>query len=164
MLVKGIIDEDFVNYKKPSMMIAFPYCDFKCDKDCGRAVCQNGSLVKEPNIEISCESLIERYLSNNITEAIVFQGLEPCDSPADLCEFITKLRNGYGCNDDIVIYTGYERNEGKVSNLLDILTHIYGVKNMIVKFGRFIPDQKPHRDEILGVDLASDNQHAEVIS
>ena len=39
MLVKGIIDEDFVNYKKPSMYIAMPNCSFKCDKDCGRAVC-----------------------------------------------------------------------------------------------------------------------------
>ena len=29
MIVKGIIDEDFVNYKKPSMVIEFPYCDLK---------------------------------------------------------------------------------------------------------------------------------------
>ena len=41
MLVKGIIDEDFINYKKPSMYIASSKCSFKCDKECGRAVCQN---------------------------------------------------------------------------------------------------------------------------
>ena len=33
MVVKGIVDEDFVNYKVPSMTIMFPYCDFKCEVD-----------------------------------------------------------------------------------------------------------------------------------
>ena len=32
MIIKGLIDEDFINYKKPSMVIEFPYCNFKCDK------------------------------------------------------------------------------------------------------------------------------------
>jgi len=36
--------------------------------------------------------------------------------------------------------------------------------NIIVKFGRFRPNQKPHFDEVLGVNLASDNQYAEKIS
>ena len=30
MILKGIIDEDFVNYKVPCMVLEFPYCDFKC--------------------------------------------------------------------------------------------------------------------------------------
>lgn len=159
MRIKGIIDEDFVNYKKPSMTIMFPYCDFKCDKASGRTVCQNSSLAKEPNIEVSQESLIERYLSNKITSAIVAQGLDPIDSPHDLCGFILCLRNRYKCDDDVVIYTGYEENDIKAQLfLVDLLNK--GVKNIIVKFGRFIPDQEPHYDEVLGVNLASDNQYA----
>ena len=35
MIVKGIITEDFVNYKEPCMTIEFPYCDFKCDRENG---------------------------------------------------------------------------------------------------------------------------------
>jgi hypothetical protein len=36
--------------------------------------------------------------------------------------------------------------------------------NIIVKFGRYIPDNKPHFDEVLGVNLASPNQYAKKIS
>ena len=48
--IRGLVDEDFVNYKKPAMFIAFPYCTFKCDKECGYSVCQNSSLVENTNI------------------------------------------------------------------------------------------------------------------
>ena len=33
--------EDFTNYKKPSMYIAFPSCTFKCEGECGQKICQN---------------------------------------------------------------------------------------------------------------------------
>ena len=36
MKIKNIIEEDFVNYKVPSMFIATSRCDFKCDKECGK--------------------------------------------------------------------------------------------------------------------------------
>ena len=72
MLIKNIIDEDFINFKFPSMTIEMPFCTFKCDKECGINVCQNSALVKEPNIEILTEKLITRYLNNPITKAIVF--------------------------------------------------------------------------------------------
>ena len=36
-------------------------------------------------------------------------------------------------------------------------------KNIIIKFGRYVPNQKEHYDEILGINLASSNQYAEVI-
>ena len=39
----------------------------------------------------------------------------------------------------------------------------WGFTNIIIKFGRYIPNQKPHYDEVLGVNLASDNQYAERI-
>ena len=66
----------------------------------------------------------------------------------------------YKCDDDIVIYTGYEEDNDIVQKCLKIIWKYIDVKNIIVKYGRFIPDQKPHYDEVLGVNLASDNQYA----
>lgn len=158
MLIKNLVDEDFVNYKKPSMFIGTSSCDFKCDKECGRQVCQNSDLAKAPTIEIDDIEIWHRYDQNPITEAIVFGGLEPfsLESWADIYAFILKMReNTENDSDDIVIYTGYYPSEVK-----NILYWISRKKNLIVKFGRFIPD-RPHRfDEVLGVELASDNQFA----
>lgn len=156
MIVKGIIDEDFVNYKKPSMTIEFPYCSFKCDKDCGQQICQNSALVNEPNISISVYKIIDRYLNNPITKAIVCQGLEPFDSKDDLITFIDRLRRR--TDDDIVIYTGYTKKELQTEIQL-----LQNFNNIIIKFGRFIPNQPSHFDDILGVTLASPNQYAERI-
>ena len=44
MKLKFLIDEDIVNYKKTSMVIGFPYCSMKCNKDCGSEVCHNTPL------------------------------------------------------------------------------------------------------------------------
>lgn len=156
MIIKGIIDEDFVNYKKPSMTIEFPYCSFKCDKDCGQQVCQNSALVNEPNISISIYKVIDRYLNNPITKAIVCQGLEPFDSKDDLITFIDRFRRR--TDDDIVIYTGYTKKELQAEIQL-----LQNFNNIIIKFGRFIPNQPSHFDDILGVALASPNQYAERI-
>ena len=159
MKVKGIIFEDFVNYKKCSMTIAMPYCSFKCDKECGYQVCQNSKLTNDPNIEISIDKIIDQYIMNPISHAIVFQGLEPFDSWDDLEQFIYRFRMSYACTDDIVIYTGYNKEEIKDKvELLSCFT------NIIIKYGRFIPNQESHYDEILGVKLASNNQYAEKIS
>ena len=163
MTLKGLIDEDFVNYKKPSMVLEFPYCTFKCDKECGRQVCQNSDLASAPNIDINDVTLIERYLANPITEAIVMQGLEPFDSMLAVVNFIYMLRQLYDCHDDIVIYTGYTKQELQDMQL-DVLTKLKNYDNIIVKYGRFIPDCESHYDEILGVKLASPNQYAERIS
>ena len=111
MIIKGLIDEDFINYKKPAMVIEFPYCTFKCDKECGQPVCQNSGWVNEPNIEMNYDNLLIRYINNPITEAIVFQGLEPFDSISDVINLILWLRIKYNCKDDIVIYTGYTKEE-----------------------------------------------------
>lgn len=153
MEIKGLITEDFVNYKKASMTIIFPYCTFKCGKD----YCQNSSLAKTPIIEISIDDLVNRYINNPITEAVVMQGLEPFDSWNDLKEFVQKLRE-YN-NDDIVIYTGYNKDE--VSKYIKELS-VY--PNIIIKFGRYIPNQDGHYDDVLGVYLISNNQYAERIS
>lgn len=158
MIIKGLLDEDFINYKKPSMFISFPHCSFKCDKESGKNLCQNSSLSKSPNIDVDIEKIVDRFMNNDITKAIVFGGLEPLDSFEDVMETI-KLVRSKDCLCDIVIYTGYYENE--VQEYIDKLKQF---KNIIVKFGRYIPDNKPHYDDILGVDLASDNQYAVKIS
>jgi organic radical activating enzyme len=153
MKVKGIVDEDFVNYKKPSMFIIFPYCTFKCDKEAGCQVCQNSDLANSPIIEMNNDEIIKRYLDNPITEAVVIGGLEPFDTFEELYQFIKDFRRK--SNDDIIIYTGYypEEISEKIRQLSLFL-------NIIIKFGRFIPNQKPHYDIVLGIELASDNQEA----
>ena len=161
MLIKGLIDEDFINYKKPCMVIEFPHCSFKCDKECGKSICQNLPMVLEPNIEISIKNIVSRYVANDLTQAIVFQGLEPFDSWDDVWKLIVALREV--TLDDIVIYTGYTEEEiyGKMHYIINNLKQF---PNIIIKFGRFIPDQTPHYDKILGVKLASNNQYAQKIS
>lgn len=154
MEIKGLISEDFVNYKKPAMTIMFPRCTFKCSE----VICQNSPLAKEKSIDIEIADIIKRYLNNPITESIVMQGLEPFDSWNDLLELVKQLRN-INCNDDIVIYTGYNLDE--IGDKIHVLSEY---KNIIVKFGRYIPNQERHFDKVLGVYLASDNQYAEKIS
>ena len=160
MIIKGIIDEDLVNYKKPCMVIECPYCTFKCDKECGLQVCQNSTLANLPNIEISNRSLIARYLKNDITKAIVFQGLDPLDNFEDIFSFLVTFREN--STDDIVIYTGYTKEE--IEQMPYVLARLKQIPNIIIKFGRYIPNQKTHYDNVLGVNLASDNQFAEKIS
>ena len=158
MKIKGIIFEDFVNYKKPAMTIEFPICkNFKCDKECGRTVCQNSELVKSPTKDISIIKIVKMYMENNITKAIVFQGLEPFDSKEDLYQLIKVFREY--TQDDIVIYTGYTEKE--IDNEIEILKRLF--KNIIIKFGRFIPNKPSYYDTILGVFLASSNQYAKKI-
>ena len=159
MKVKGIIDEDFVNYRKPSMYICSSICDFKCDRENGNSICQNGSLAKERNIQISDDKIIKRYQENPITKAIVLAGLEPFEQFDEVNSFIGKLRTTYHCDDTVVIYTGF--NKAEISSQIETLRKY---KNIIVKFGRFIPNEERHYDDVLGVYLASHNQYAEIIS
>ena len=157
MILKGVIDEDIVNYKLCSMVLEFPKCSMKCDKECGQPVCQNSALAAATDIQVDINSLIERYLSNPITHAVVAQGLEPLDTWDDLLEFIFAFREK--SDDDIVIYTGYTKCEIPI-----YISKLKQFTNIIIKFGRYIPNQKPHYDLVLGINLASDNQYSERIS
>ena len=176
MLIKGITDEDFVNYKLPSMYIATATCSFKCDKEYGQPICQNSKLAKQVDISIPAIQIVDRYLNNPITHAVVLGGLEPMDRFDDVLDLIDCLRiypayrwdrhyipeprDHPKANDPFVIYTGYNRNE--IEEKVDFLIENYN--NVIIKFGRYIPGQQPHYDPVLGVYLASDNQYAERIS
>ena len=159
MLLKGIVDEDFVNYKLPSMFIGCHSCSFKCDQLNGMQVCQNGTLASSPDVEISVEDLVQRYTSNSITKAVVFGGLEPFDDIDNVMLFIEFLRNKHNNNDDVVIYTGYTEDEIK-TNRQNYYTLLKEYGNIIIKFGRFIANQEKHYDDILGVYLSSGNQYA----
>lgn len=154
MKLVGVIFEDFVNYKVPCMTLEFPQCSFKCDKECGKPVCQNSALAYAKQIDVNISDIIFKYLNNPITKAVCCQGLEPFDSWVDLSLFIKEFREL--SNDDIVIYTGYKKDE--LSSKIDIIKK-WG--NIIIKFGRYIPDQISHKDPVLEVMLASDNQYAE---
>ena len=158
MIIKQLVDEDFVNYKKPSMFIAFPFCTWKCEKECGKKMCQNSSLAHSPNIEISYEKVVKRYISNPISKAVVFGGLEPMDSWEDVAKLINEFRKY--TQDEIIIYTGYYDSE--INDDVEYLRQNYD--NIIIKFGRFIPNQQKHFDEVLGIELASDNQYGVKIS
>lgn len=155
MFVKNIIDEDFINYKKPCMFISTCFCDWKCCKeaDIPTTVCQNYNINSDDNISVKISDIYKRYISNPISKAIVIGGLEPLKQSDDLLDLIQYFRQKK-CFDDIVIYTGY--NENEISDfILSIKEHF---TNIYIKFGRFVPDQQIHYDEILGVNLSSDNQ------
>ena len=167
MILRGLVDEDIVNYHKTSMYLIFPYCDFKCEKDCGRAICQNSTLANAALIEVTPEYVCERYINNPLTSAIVCAGLEPFDSKFDLLTLVECLRRRYKCDDEVIIYTGYTEEELSGEELQKqnfIYTNLKDYSNIIIKFGRFVPDDEPHFDEILGVKLASSNQYAKRIS
>ena len=149
--------EDFTNYKKPSMYIAFPSCTFKCERDCGQKLCQNNALATAPDIDILARTVVQRYVNNPITSSVVCAGLEPFDSWEDLWLFVKTFR--CHSDDDVVIFTGYNKEE-----IYDKIQLLACYKNIIIKFGRFIPNQQPHYDEVLGINLASDNQYAIQIS
>ena len=157
MQIKGVLYEDFVNYKKPSMLVMFPKCSFKCDKECGSSVCQNSALAQGTTIVVSADYLVENFMANPFTSAIVCAGLEPMDSLDDLFTFVHIVRRH--TEKDIVIYTGYNEDE-----IEDIVYQLKQYPNIYIKFGRFIPGHTPHYDEVLGVNLASDNQYGKKVS
>lgn len=158
MRVKTIVDEDFVNYKKPSMFIATCTCDFKCCREQGLdiSVCQNSEIASQPTIEIPTETIYERYISNDITSAVVIGGLEPFKQADEIISLIRYFRRQY-CTDDIVIYTGYEPQEVE-KYVREIKRISLEIGSVYIKYGRFIPNQEKHYDPVLGVNLISDNQ------
>lgn len=158
MKLVNLIQEDFTNYKYPSMFLGFPYCTGKCNLY--KIVCQNEELRNAMQVEISIQEIINLYTKNNITKAIVCGGLEPLDSFNDLLEFIKEFRKI--SEDDIVIYTGYYKEEIPSLLLIEKLKE-NNIQNIIIKFGRYVEGDNRHFDPVLGVELASNNQYAEKV-
>ena len=161
MILKGIIDEDFIQYKKCSMTLMFPHCSFKCDKESGLQVCQNSALASVKDISVSAKSIVDRYMRNKLSESIVFGGLEPLDDMEDVKNIVSEFR--LVTQDDIVLYTGYYENEKKFIEFREFIVKS-GYVNVLAKVGRFIPNSEHRFDDILGVELASENQYGVLIS
>lgn len=157
MRIKGLQMENFQDYKKCSMLIGTAFCDWKCCKECGQNICQNSSLAQSPYVDIADEELVNLYMNNPINSAIIFGGLEPFEQYEEMFNLIKLFRTK--TNDDIIIYTGFYKEE-----IEDKIQQLCKFNNIIVKYGRFIPNAKHKFDDILGVELASSNQYAEKIS
>ncbi len=158
--VKEIVDENFQDYKKSSMFISTSRCDFKCLKELGLScsICQNMHVSKLPDKKVLISDIFKRYKLNPITKAIILGGLEPMLQFDEVFNLITYFRNN-NCHDDFVIYTGYYENE--IENKVQKLKKF---DNIIIKYGRFIPNSKSIHDNVLGIALSSENQHAVKIS
>jgi len=159
--LKGIIWEDMVNYKKICTTLMFPKCNWKCDIENGVQLCQNKGLAATPSQWHDTDIIMDMYKKNPISEAIVLQGLEPLDSPID-CYIVAAALQRWDIKDDLIIYTGYYPYEKDISWIVDAIAFLTP-GHLIVKWGRYIPNQPSHYDPILGINLASSNQYAEVI-
>jgi len=157
---KYIIDERFDDYKRPSFFIGTCFCDFKCCKDAGVpiSICQNEQAYDAPIQSDTYSNLMWRYTNNPITSAIVIGGFEPFLQFDEVVGLIGYFRD-HDVHDEFVVYTGYNKHE--INDKIDIMSKH---KNIIIKFGRFIPSIGDSFDEVLGVTLASCNQYAERIS
>lgn len=158
MRLKSVTDEDFVQYRKPCMFISTCFCDWKCCREMNTDICmcQNSPAYDNRIVNKRNDALVRRYVKNPITKAIVFGGFEPMLQFDELVELMRCFREQ--TDDDIVIYTGYYESE-----ISDKLEELRKLGNVIVKFGRYKPGQKPHLDEVLGVQLANDEQYAKRI-
>lgn len=154
--IKGIVEEDFTQYKECSMVIMFPTCSFKCEIEAGCKMCQNAELTRSKNITVPTQRIIDRFTNNPISKALVLSGLEPFDSYEDMIKLVQDFRKQ--CSNTIVIYSGYTKDE-----ICKYLPELHRLGNIVIKYGRYVPNQTKHFDDCLGVYLASDNQYSEVI-
>lgn len=157
MRVKTIVTEDFTNYKEPAMFIGCIKCNWKCCREGNfpLSTCINNPWKDAEVIDVQDDEIVRLYESNPITHAIVFGLFEPFLQFEEIYEFVKLLRNKYNNNDAVVIYTGY--NECEVKRMSESL---FELGNVIIKFGRFVPNLEKHFDDVLGVELASPNQYA----
>lgn len=159
MRLKAIVPEDCNHYKDVAMVLFTCFCDFKCCIDQGKdfSMCQNYSWANNNIKDYNPQEIVGEYFVNPFSHALVFAGLEPFLQFTEMLEVIEEFRKF--CEDPIIIYTGY--NEEEIENYL-LQLRKYG--DIIVKFGRYIPNQEKHKDTILGVTLASMNQYAKKIN
>ena len=151
MRLKSIIYEDYSNYRRPALFLGTCLCDWKCERESKDCHCQNSSFANYPIVDVDDAKLVDDYMGNSLTHAIVVGGLEPMLQFPELIRLIDTFRKR--TDDPIVIYTGYYEDE--IANKIKLLRKH---RNIILKVGRYIPNDKPHLDEVLGVELASSNQ------
>jgi hypothetical protein len=149
--------ESIGDYKLTSMFIVTSICDWKCCRESNIpvSVCQNSDLATQPTLDYPIEKIYQRYINDGLTHAIVIGGLEPMMQEYEVLALIKYFRI-HNCNDDIVIYTGY--NEDEISQ--EFITEIKNYGNIVIKYGRYVPNSEKRYDDILGITLVSDNQYA----
>lgn len=154
--LQDLRSEVIQDYYKPSLYLAFPKCTFKCCIEQGIpvSVCHNSDLIKQKTKLYKTSDIIKAYTDNIITKAIIMAGLEPMESFDSVIELVKEFRKI--TNDDIVIYTGFYPDE-----INDRVEQLRQFPNIIMKFGRFIFNSKPVYDDVLKINLASENQFAE---
>lgn len=157
--VIDIMDADFVNNKKPTFNILIGIsCTFKCCQETDGVVCQNKDLAQSQCKLLYIDEILDLYNIQEIVHTITFQGLEPLDNLYDLLSCIYFIRKEF--EDEIFIWTGYTEDECEyLINMIKCM----GWKNIVIKFGRYQPNNNPQYDDILGVQLASNNQYAKRI-
>ncbi len=155
--VKDIKPEVFQDYKKCSMFIGVSTCDFKCCREVNLpcSTCQNSGVNSQEDIIVDYENIFKMFQNSLLSEAIVIGGLEPFLQADEVVQLIHYFRDR-GVKNDFVIYTGYYPEE--ISK--DTLETLKKLENVVIKYGRYIPDRPNRFDEVLGVTLASDNQYA----
>ena len=156
--------ETFVDYKNQGILIGFPTCSGKCWKELGMdtSICQN-EVLKNEVIEISLENLckkIEDYIKSGFAKAVILAGLEPFEDTENVLSIISFIQK-VSSDTDIVIYTGF--NEDEITKEIGKIKAIAKNK-IIIKFGRFIPNDNSVYDAVLGITLASKNQYAKQIN
>jgi len=159
VLIKDI-REVFNDWKCNALLIVTAFCDWKCEIEGNlpSGTCQNSYIAKESNIEMSYEDIMKHYKNSMFGEALIFGGLEPILQFDDVYNIIKLFREN-GILDDIVIYTGYYKEEIQSEiEKLKVFANIY------FKFGRYIVDSEYYTEPIAGVTLASKNQYVEKIS
>lgn len=144
------IKETFNDYKKVGMYVAFPQCSLNCKN------CQNAHLREVEPLEVSLDYLVKIILDNDLIDSVILSGMNPMDSFDDVMSLIREVRNK--SNIEIIIYTGMRE-----SNLTNEIKKLKEFNNVIIKFGEYIPNSKEKFDEVLGINLASDNQYAKRI-
>ena len=108
MRLKALIDEDFTNYKKPSMFIGTISCNWKCCKEQNLDVsmCQNSALAQSDMVELANEIIRSRNEANRIATTIEnsLQNIENNEITRRYYEEITARNTSY------LAWTAYKFN------------------------------------------------------
>lgn len=161
MILIDVKTDNITDYKKTSLLIAFPYCTGKCKG------CQNEHLrLSNTAISVSAKNIAKLYDNVQSNKAIVMAGLEPFDSFADVLDIISTVGKHSKRSCDFVVYTGYNEQEYKKrfeKKLVQMFKEDYMPYHkdgcLIVKIGRYDnEDREAWYNNTLGVDLINKSQ------
>lgn len=169
-----VVTDNVTDYKKTSLFLVFPYCSGKCGEEC-----QNKDLRKKEIKEFDTEDIVKFYQSLDTHNAVVCGGLEPWDSFEELKQLIKDFAISSSIKSvDFVIYTGYDNIikyyfDGKYRELKEGFFGLLQLwkeyadpsSNLIIKQGKYDVNRKiPWHSDVLGVDLATNNQEVFVFN